>query len=98
VDIDDPPFFNPPTKCLHVFGAELLDADDLPKPLSGKEYVIPVHFVTDVRPGPKAFLANENAAPRSALLPNGYKPGNRLSLRMIEMQLAEWAESAASTQ
>ncbi len=95
VDIDDPPFFHPRMKCLHVFGAELLEGDDLPKQLTGKEYVIPIHFVTDLRPGPQVFLANENAAPRSAVLPNDYKPGNRMSLKMIEMQLAEWTEPAA---
>lgn len=96
VDIDDPPFFHPRMKCLHVFGAELLEGDDLPKQLSGKEYVIPIHFVTDLRPGPNVFLTNENAAPRSAVLPNDYKPGNRMSLKMIEMQLGEWTQPAAS--
>ncbi|MEX2186254.1 MAG: hypothetical protein WD875_05655 [Pirellulales bacterium] len=97
VDIDDPPFFHPRMKCLHVFGAELLEGDDLPKQLAGKEYVIPIHFVTDLRPGPNVFLTNENAAPRSAVLPNDYKPGNRMSLKMIEMQLGEWTEPAAKT-
>jgi hypothetical protein len=90
VDIDDPPFFHPRMKCLHVFGAEILEGDELPRQLSGKEYIIPIHFVTDVRPGPSVFIANENTAPRSAVLPNDYKPGNRMSLRMIEMQLDEW--------
>jgi hypothetical protein len=91
VDIDDPPFFHPRMKCLHVFGAELLDGDQLPKQLSGKEYIIPIHFVTDLRPGPNVFLSNENAAPRSAVLPNDFKPGNRMSLKAIERLLAEWA-------
>jgi hypothetical protein len=95
VQIDDPPFFHPPMKCLHVFGAELLEGDDLPKQLSGKEYVIPVHFITDLRPGPNVFLTNENAAPRSAVLPNDFKPGNRMSLKMIAMQLGEWTAPAA---
>jgi hypothetical protein len=90
VDIDDPPFFHPRMKCLHVFGAEILEGDELPRQLSGKEYIIPIHFVTDLRPGPAVFIANENTAPRSAVLPNDYKPGNRMSLRMIEMQLSEW--------
>lgn len=94
VDVDDPPFFHPRMKCLHVFGAEILEGDQLPRQLSGKEYIIPIHFITDLRPGPTVFLANENAAPRSAVLPNDYKPGNRMSLKMIEMQLAEWAEKA----
>jgi hypothetical protein len=91
VDIDDPPFFHPRMKCLHVFGAELLDGDQPPKQLSGKEYIIPIHFVTDLRPGPNVFLSNENAAPRSAVLPNDFKPGNRMSLKAIERLLAEWA-------
>jgi hypothetical protein len=57
--------------------------------------VIPVHFITDLRPGPNVFLTNENAAPRSAVLPNDFKPGNRMSLKMIAMQLGEWTAPAA---
>lgn len=90
VDINDPPHFDPTMKCLHVFGAEILD-DDIPRQLQGKEYVIPLHFVTDIRPGPNTFLAGEHAPQRSAVLPNNYRPGNRMSLKMVERQLAELA-------
>jgi hypothetical protein len=88
VEINDPPFFTPTMKCLHVFGAEIFE-DQPANQLNGKEYLLPIHFITDIRPGSNIFIAGENAPQRSAVLPNDYKPGNRMSLRMIEMMLSE---------
>jgi hypothetical protein len=88
--IHDPPHFDPPLPCLHVFGAELLDPDSsVPPHLQGKEYIVPAWFVTDIRTGPAVIIAGEGNAQRSAVLPNGYKAGNRMSLRSIESLLAE---------
>jgi hypothetical protein len=89
VEIDDPPFYHPTMKCLLVFGAELLDPERLPSQLAGKEYVIPIHFITDLRPGPNVFLTGDAAPQRSAILPNEFRPGNKMSLKAIESFLQE---------
>ncbi|MEX0585108.1 MAG: hypothetical protein WD176_00595, partial [Pirellulales bacterium] len=64
--IDDPPFFHPPLACLHVFGAEVIDAEKPPGQLTGKEYIIPLDFITDIRSGPPVFIAGESMPQRSA--------------------------------
>jgi hypothetical protein len=95
VDVDDPPFFHPPLKCLFVFGMEVLDPDRIPHQGQGKEYVIPLHFVTDIRNGPAgAALVGDHAPQRSAILPNDFRPGNRMSLRSIQSLLADVTEPA----
>jgi hypothetical protein len=91
VMIDDPPHFSPPVPCLHVFGAELLQTGQPPKQLSGKEYIVPVHFVTDILAGPSVFLTGEEAAQRAAILPTGFIPSNKMSVRAVESVLAEFA-------
>ena len=83
-DIDDPPYFHPAMKCLHVFAMEILDPENLPSQAPGKEYVVPVHFVTDIRPGPAITLSGEQSPQRSAVLTNDYRAGNRMGLRSIE--------------
>jgi len=89
VDVNDPPFYHPTMKCLLVFGAELLDPERVPPQLAGKEYVIPIHFVTDLRPGPNVFLTGDASPQRSAILPNEFRPGNKMSLRAIESFLRD---------
>ncbi len=86
-DIDDPPYFHPTMKCLHVFAMEILDPENLPSQAPGKEYVVPVHFVTDIRPGPEIQLTGESSPQRSAVLTNDYRAGNRMGLRSIESML-----------
>jgi hypothetical protein len=88
--IDDPPFFAPPMTCLHVFGAEVVDAEKLPGQLTGKEYIIPLDFITDIRSGPPAFIAGDTMPQRSAVLPSDFRPGNKMSRKAIESLLAEF--------
>ena len=88
-ELDDPPHFHPKMKCLHVFGAEILDPENIPKQLAGKEYVVPTDFVTDIRTGPEIHLTGGEAPQRSGVLPTGYKPGNKMGLRSITSLLAD---------
>jgi hypothetical protein len=81
--LDDPPHFHPAMQCLHVFGAEILDPEEIPRQLAGKEYVMPAHFVTDIRTGPDVLLTGGEAPQRSGVLPTGYRPGNKMGMRSM---------------